>query len=65
MYIYDLTLEKLIDYFLKHDEKKFYATELFKWLYEENKRLTDFDLATNLKKEIREKTKRRFYNLYY
>ncbi|HIS38341.1 MAG TPA: 23S rRNA (adenine(2503)-C(2))-methyltransferase RlmN [Candidatus Onthousia faecavium] len=60
MYIYDLTLEKLIDYFLKHDEKKFYATELFKWLYEENKRLTDFDLATNLKKEIREKLKEDF-----
>ena len=60
MYIYDLTLEKLIDYFLKHDEKKFYATELFKWLYEENKRLTDFDLATNLKKEIREKLREDF-----
>ena len=60
MYIYDLTLEKLTDYFLNHNEKKFYATELFKWLYEENKRITDFDSATNLKKEIREKLKEDF-----
>ena len=60
MYIYDLTLEKLTDYFLNHNEKKFYATELFKWLYGENKRITDFDSATNLKKEIREKLKEDF-----
>ncbi len=60
MYIYDLTLEKLTDYFFNHNEKKFYATELFKWLYEENKRITDFDSATNLKKEIRERLKEDF-----
>ena len=53
MSVYDLTIDELIEYFLKIGEKKYYATELFSWLY--NKRITSFKEVTNIKKEIREK----------
>ena len=58
MSIYDLTIDELTEYFLKIDEKKYYATELFSWLY--NKRITSFDEATNIKKEVREKLSKDF-----
>ena len=53
MSVYDLTIDELIEYFLKIGEKKYYATELFSWLY--NKRITSFKEVTNIKKETREK----------
>ena len=60
MSIYDLTIYELTDYFINNNDKKYYATELFSWLYEKNKRITSFDEATNLKKETREKLKNDF-----
>ncbi len=60
MSIYNLTIEELTDYFLKNNEKKFFAKELFSWLYEKDKRITDFDMATNLKKSTRERLKAEF-----
>lgn len=60
MSIYDLTIEELTDYFLKNEDKKYYAIELFSWLYSKEKRITSFDEATNLKKETRERLKKDF-----
>lgn len=60
MSIYDLTIYELTDYFINNNDKKYYATELFSWLYDKNKRITSFDEATNLKKETREKLKNDF-----
>ena len=60
MSIYDLTIEELTDYFLKNEDKKYYAIELFAWLYSKEKRITSFDEATNLKKETRERLKKDF-----
>ena len=60
MSIYDLTIEELTDYFLKNDLKKYYATELFSWLYDREKRITSFDMATNIKKETRNKLDKDF-----
>ena len=58
MSIYDLTIDELTEYFLKIGEKKYYATELFSWLY--NKRITSFSEATNIKKETRERLSKDF-----
>ena len=58
MSIYDLTIDELTEYFLKMGEKKYYATELFSWLY--SKRITSFSEATNIKKETREKLSKDF-----
>lgn len=60
MSIYDLTIEELTDYFLKNNDKKYYATELFSWLYNKDKRITAFNKASNLKKETREKLSKDF-----
>ena len=60
MSIYDLTIEELTDYFVKNDDKKYYATELFSWLYAKDKRITSFDNATNIKKETRERLNKDF-----
>ena len=60
MSIYDLTLEELIEYFINNNDKKFYATELFSWLYNKDKRITSFDDATNIKKEVRDRLKKDF-----
>ena len=58
MSIYDLTIEELSEYFLQNNDKKFYATELFSWLY--NKKITSFDEASNIKKEVRDRLKKDF-----
>ena len=58
MSIYDLTIDELTEYFLKIGEKKYYATELFSWLY--SKRITSFSEATNIKKEVRERLSKDF-----
>ena len=60
MSIYDLTLEELIEYFINNNDKKFYATELFSWLYNKDKRIISFDDATNIKKEVRDRLKNDF-----
>ena len=60
MSIYDLTIDELTDYFINNNDKKYYATELFSWLYDKNKRITSFDEATNLKKETRDKLNKDF-----
>lgn len=48
--IYDITLEKLENYFIENGEKKFKATQIFEWLYK--KRIDDFFLMSNIKKEL-------------
>ena len=51
--IYDMTLEKLENYFIENGEKKFKATQIFEWLYK--KRIDDFFLMSNIKKELQTK----------
>lgn len=53
MNIYDMTKEKLEEYFLAIGEKKFKAIQVFEWLYQ--KRIHRIHEWTNLKKEMREK----------
>ena len=60
MNIYDLTIEKLKNYFLDNGDKKYYADELFSWLYSKDKRITSFNDASNIKKEVRERLSRDF-----
>lgn len=55
MNIYDLTREKLEEYFLKMNYKKFHANQLFSWLYQ--KKISNYDQVTDLKKELIEKLK--------
>ena len=50
MNIYGLTKENLENYFLSKGEKKYKATQVFEWLYA--KRVKDFNLMTNLKKDL-------------
>lgn len=51
--IYDMTLEKLENYFIENGEKKFKAIQIFEWLYK--KRIDDFFLMSNIKKELQTK----------
>ena len=60
MSIYDLTIDELTEYFLKIGEKKYYATELFSWIYAKDKRITFFSEASNIKKEVRERLSKDF-----
>ncbi len=48
--IYDLDLDEITNYFVNHGEKPFKANQIFDWLYK--KRVTSFDLMTNIKKEL-------------
>lgn len=57
--IYSMTYDDLVDYFLEIGEKKYRALQIYEWLY--IKRITDFDLISNIKKEIIEKLKQDFY----
>ena len=56
MNIYDLTKEELETFFINHGEKKFKATQIFKWIYE--KRILDYDEVTDIKKETLELLKK-------
>lgn len=56
--IYGITLEKLEQYFINNNEKKFKAIQIFEWLYK--KRIDDFYQMTNLKKELQEKLNNEF-----
>ncbi len=49
--IYDMTIEEMTDYFLNNGDKKFYASQLFEWLY--TKKIKSIEEATNIKKETR------------
>lgn len=56
--IYNLTIEELEEYFLSIGEKKFKATQLYSWLYQ--KKINNFDEATDMKKTVIEKLKEDF-----
>ncbi len=56
--IYNYTKEDLENYFLEIGETKFRAAQVFDWLY--IKRVTSFDLMTNLKKDLIEYLKENF-----
>ncbi len=58
MNLYQMTLEDLEKYFESIGEKKFKALQVYEWLYQKKK--TDVDEFTNLKKELREKLKEDF-----
>lgn len=50
-----MTNEELTTYFLENNDKKFYAKQLFEWLYQ--KKIKTIDEATNIKKETRQRIK--------
>ncbi len=50
MNIYNCSLQDLENYFIKKNEKKFKARQVFDWLYK--KRVTSFEQMTNIKKEL-------------
>ena len=52
MNIYDLTKEELENFFINYNEKKFKATQIFKWIYE--KRVLNYDEMTDIKKDTLE-----------
>ena len=58
MNIYNLTLEKLEEYFLSINEKKYRASQVFEWLYK--KRVTSFREMTNLGKDLIKKLEEDF-----
>ncbi len=58
MNLYGYTKENLEEYFLHIHEKKFKATQVFEWLYQ--KRISNIDDFSNIKKEIRDKLKEDF-----
>ncbi|MGB9809611.1 MAG: 23S rRNA (adenine(2503)-C(2))-methyltransferase RlmN, partial [Caldanaerobacter sp.] len=51
----DMTLEEMEEFFEKLGESKFRAKQLYKWIYE--KRVKDFDLMTDISKDLRAKLK--------
>ena len=53
--IYNYTRKQLEDYFESIGEKKFKATQVYEWLYQ--KKESNFDNFTNIKKEVIEKLK--------
>ena len=46
--IYDFTREKLEEFFIGHNEKKFKATQVYEWLYK--KRISSFEEMQNISK---------------
>ena len=57
--IYGITRSKLEEYFVKNNDKKFRATQIFEWVY--RKRAKSFDEMSNIKKETIELLKQDFY----
>ena len=57
--IYNMTLNKLEEYFLSINEKKYKARQLYDWLYV--KRIDNFDSISNIKKNVIDKLKEDFY----
>ena len=58
MNIYGMSREKLENYFLSINEKKFKAIQIYEWLYD--KKVNSFYEMTNLKKELQEKLTQEF-----
>ena len=58
MNLYQMTIEDLEKYFESIGEKKFKAIQVYEWLYQ--KKNSNIDEFTNLKKELREKLKQDF-----
>ena len=56
--IYNYKLETLEDYFLSIGDKKFKARQIYDWLY--IKKVNDFKLMSNIKKELQEKLSNEF-----
>ncbi len=56
--LYGLTLKKLEEFMLSYNQNKFRAKQLFSWIYE--KKVTDFDLMSDISKSFREILKRDF-----
>ena len=56
MNFYDLIIEELENFFVEHNEKKFKATQIFKWIYE--KRVLNYDEMTDIKKDTLELLKK-------
>lgn len=56
--IYSYTQEKLEEYLLSNNYKKYNASQIYDWLYK--KRVSSFEEMTNLKKELIEKLKNDF-----
>ena len=56
--ILGMTRSDLESYFLAKNEKKFKAIQVYEWLYQ--KRVYNFDLFSNIKKEVREELKKDF-----
>ncbi len=54
--IYDKTFDEMVSYFEENGEKRFKASQVFDWLY--SKRVTSFDLMSNIKKEVIELLKK-------
>ena len=58
--IYGLTRKQLEDYFESIGEKKFKAQQVYEWLYQ--KKESNFDNFSNIKKDVIEKLKNDFTN---
>ena len=56
--IYGITLNKLEEYFISKEEKKFKAQQVYDWLYK--KRVKTFDEMSNIKKDVIEILKKDF-----
>ena len=56
--IYNYRVEELENYFLSIGEKKFKARQIYDWLYV--KRVNDFKLMSNIKKELQDKLSNEF-----
>jgi len=50
MLIYDLTLEELVDFLLKNDQKKFRADQIWNWLYKQ--KVSSFKEMKNLSDDL-------------
>ena len=61
--LYNYSLEKLEELMLSLQEKKYRATQLFKWIYE--KRVTSFDEMSDVSKSFREVLNRDFAEVVF
>ena len=57
--IYGITFEELEDYFIKNNDKKFKATQVYNWVYK--KRISSFEEMRNVSKETINTMKSNFY----
>ena len=57
--IYGITFEELEDYFIKNNDKKFKATQVYNWVYK--KRINSFEEMRNVSKETINTMKSNFY----